>query len=393
MTAKKFAEENAKQGQQRYVNRYNLRSRTKTFEVGDTVIILKRDSTNHLFSRWTGPAKIRRKLSDNSYDVETTEGGVRRLHANHLRPFHERVGAVGIVYETDEEFGEIEYTPLVSAQSKREGREGWLKTVNLEHLDKDQKKAISGILERHYEVYSDKPGLCNSKIARHKIMIATKPTDWPKQPKLHRVPPVFRAEVDRQIAELLREGLIEPSNSPISHPIVCVLKSDRSSVRLCCDNRFINSLSVPDNFPMRQIDDILDRVGVSKFITGLDCTSGYWQIEVEEDSRPYTSFVTHSGSWQWKRPNFGLRNAAATYQRAMEKILIPHPHYATAYIDDISVFSMEWEEHLEHLNAVLGTIETSGFKLRLSKCKFAQKQIALLEQIVGNGNAESTQER
>ena len=132
--------------------------------------------------------------------------------------------------------------------------------------------------------------------------------------------------------------MIEPSVSPIAHPIVCVMKSDKT-VRMCCDNRFINSISVPYRQPMRRIDDILDQVGAATYISAFDASSGYWQIGVQEESRPYTAFVFDQ-SYQWKRLNFGLKNAAATYQRAMEKRLTPHSKYATAYIGDVSVYSM-----------------------------------------------------
>ena len=379
--AKKVAEESAKTQQQRYVNNYNLRSREKAFDVGDKVILLMSDSNSKLYSRWTGPAKVRKKVSEHSYDVELMDGTVRRLHANHLRKFVERVAAVGIVYETDEEFGDLEYIPSMLANEEEVDEK--FKKLDLRHLTERQQEDILKIILKHKEVFSDQPGLCDPKIATHHIKVTANPRDWPKQSRPYRVPPIFRQEVDRQIDELLRNGMIEPSTSPIAHPLVCVSKPDRT-IRLCCDNRYINSLTQPDPFPMRLVDDILDQVGASKYITGLDATSGYWQISVDEDSRPYTSFVTHNGAWQWTRLNFGLRNAAATYQRAMEKILKEHSRYATAYIDDVSVYSMHWEEHCNHLNDVLETIKTAGFKLRLSKCKFAQSRIKLLGQIVGS---------
>ena len=185
--------------------------------------------------------------------------------------------------------------------------------------------------------------------------------------------------------------MIELSVCPIAHPIVCVMKSDKT-VRMCCDNRSINSISIPDRPPMRRGDDILDQVGAATYISAFDASSGYWQIGVQEESRPYTAFVFDQ-AYQWKRFNFGLKNAAATYQRAMEKILTPHSKYATAYIDDVSVYSMTWKEHLQHMYDVLQTILRSGFKLRLSECKFAQRQIKLLGQIVGNMECDNSIQR
>ena len=167
------------------------------------------------------------------------------------------------------------------------------------------------------------------------------------------------------------------------------MKSDKICV---VDNRFINSISVPDRQPMRRVNDILDQVGAATYISAFDASSGYWQIGVQEESRPYTAFVFDQ-SYQRKRLNVGLKNAAATYQRAMEKILAPHSKYATAYIDDVFVYSMTWNEHLRHMDDVLQTILRSGFKLRLSKCKIAQRQIKLLGQIVGNGTRQLDPEK
>ena len=384
--AKSLAIENSSVNQSRYTDRYNLRSRAKSFKEGDPVIILMHDSTNKLCARWTGPAKIRRKLSPNSYDVEMDDGSVRRLHANHLRAYQERINAVGIIFDSDEDFGDLEYIP-VKLDKKPGTVEEKFKELDLNYLDAEQRKDILMLLQKHKEVFSDDPGLCDPKIAEHVIKVKLKETDWPKQKRPYRIPPIYRSEVDRQIKELLEGDLIEEANSSIAHPVVCVLKPD-GTVRLCIDNRYINSISVPDRFPMRQIDDILDRVGRAKYITALDATKGYWNISVEKESRPYTAFVANEHFFQWKRLNFGLRNAGATYQRAMEKILKQHSEYATAYIDDVSIYSMEWKEHLHHLDEVLRSIRESGLKLRLSKCKFAQKQIKLLGQIVGNGKRE-----
>ena len=381
--AKSIAAENTRKNQQRYTDRYNLRSRSKVFDEGDPVIILMPDSNHKVYSRWMGPAKIRKKISDNSYDVEMEDGSIRRLHANHLRKYQQRTNAVGIVYEADEEFGDLEYTPI-SSTTNPENNHGKFQEIDLSHLSEEQRKDILKILEKHHEVFSDKPGKCDSSIAEHVIKVNLRPDEWPKQSRPYRVPPILRNEVDRQVKELLQDDMIQPSVSPIAHPIVCVLKQD-NSIRLCCDNRYINSITEGDSFPMRQMDEVLDRVGAANYITGLDATAGYWQISVDVKSRPYTSFVTHSGAFQWKRLNFGLKNAAATYQRAMEKILQPHAEIATAYIDDVSIYSMTWNDHLQHLDEVLQTIQVSGFKLRLRKCKFAQKQVKLLGQIVGGG--------
>ena len=126
----------------------------------------------------------------------------------------------------------------------------------------------------------------------------------------------------------------------------------------------------------------MDRQNTSRL--GTDATSGFWQIEMEPESRKYTAFVFED-QYAWKRMPFGMKNSSSTFQRAMEHILKPHRGYAAAYIDDITVYSDEWRKHLIDLDGVLTSIEQSGMKLRLDKCKFGRKQIRVLGQIVGNG--------
>ena len=232
-------------------------------------------------------------------------------------------------------------------------------------------------------MFSDRPGLCDPRIAEHVIRLNVEEKDWPKQPRPYQVPPIFRAEVERQLEELLQEGIIERATSPFAHPLVCVMKADKS-IRVCTDNRYVNSMTTPDRQPMKRISEILDQVGSARYITTLDATNGYWQIQVEESSRPYTAFVFNQ-TYVWRRLNFGLKNAAATYQNAMERILEAHKQYAAAYIDDVTIFSSTWSEHMQHVDGVLTAISASGIKLRLRKCHFAHQELKILGHIVGNG--------
>jgi len=75
--------------------------------------------------------------------------------------------------------------------------------LDLNHLDNGQRSDILKILEKHKDIFSDRPGLCNAMIAEHVITLNIAEQNWPKQPKPYQVPPIFRGEVERQIQELL----------------------------------------------------------------------------------------------------------------------------------------------------------------------------------------------
>ncbi|GFU37639.1 hypothetical protein TNCV_1516391 [Trichonephila clavipes] len=94
----------------------------------------------------------------------------------------------------------------------------------------------------------------------------------------YRIPIALQQEVDRQINELLHLKLIEPSESEWAHPIVCVSKKN-GSIRLCVDYRHLNSFTIADAYPMQNAKDLLFEVGQANYITVLDLTKGYWQIQ------------------------------------------------------------------------------------------------------------------
>jgi len=88
-TAMSYSNAHAVSAQQRYVTRYNKWSQEKSFTIGESLLVLQKDSnSSKVFSKWTGPAIIFEVKSPNSYVVEFEDGSRRILHANHLRKFH-----------------------------------------------------------------------------------------------------------------------------------------------------------------------------------------------------------------------------------------------------------------------------------------------------------------
>lgn len=183
---------------------------------------------------------------------------------------------------------------------------------------------------------------------------------------------------------LIEEGLISESTSAWAHPIVCVAKPD-NSVRLCVNYKDVNKHTVRDAYPMARIDDLLQEVGQSHFISTLDCSSGYWQIPVHLDSRPLTAYVTHRGLFHLKVLSFGVTKAGATFQKTMNTLLNKHREYAMAYIGDTAVHSQTWENHLVNLDAVLTTFGEHGMTLKFSKCKFGKPNLKYVGHIIGSG--------
>ena len=119
---------------------------------------------------------------------------------------------------------------------------------------------------------------------------------------------------------MLRDGVIEPSQSAWALPVVLVPKSD-GSLRFCVDYRRLNALTIRDSYPLPRMDDCIDSLGSATIFSTLDCNAGYWQLPVAERDRQKTAFVCHSGLFQYIRMPFGLKNAPASFQRTLDILL------------------------------------------------------------------------
>ena len=114
--------------------------------------------------------------------------------------------------------------------------------------------------------------------------------------------------------------VIEPSSTEWVSAIVLAPKPD-GSWRFCVDYCRLNDITVKDSYPLPRMDECLDSLGEAKYFTTLDANNGYWQIPVAEEDQDKTTFTCHAGTYRFLRMPFGLCNAPATFQRAMDILL------------------------------------------------------------------------
>lgn len=361
--------------QNAYATQHNKRASPKLFEVSEQVFVFDSACPGKMYSKWIGPCCIRGKFRDHSYYVDMPDGKRKLVHANKLRPYKCRVQGIGVAFQEDDDFGDIECTP----RKVRGCQEAQLPYDQTAHLERDA-HIVRTVFDRHRQLFSPNTGI--AKVGVHRV--ALDPGYVPKRAYPYRIPETLRGEVERQTDELLETGLIYECESPFAHPVVCVAKKD-GSVRLCVDYRQLNSVTTTDAFPMQFPDDLIMRVGRSNFVTLIDLRKGYWQVPLASESQLATASVTHQGQFAWRVMPFGLKNAAATFQRIMNSVLRGHERYVCAYFDDIAVFSVTVDEHAVHLEEVFTALEQVGLSANVEKCQVAKPEIRYLGHVVGSG--------
>ena len=250
---------------------------------------------------------------------------------------------------------------------------------------------LKSILDKHKLLFSQSESdIGRISIAKHKIVTVPCP---PIQVRYYRRPQSEYDEIHRQVKELLSKGLIRESKSPWASPVLLVKKKDNSN-SMCIDYRPLNEVTIDDKMPMPRIDDIIDRLRGAHYFTTLDVAWGYWHIEMSPDSVEKTAFVTNEGHFEWLVMPFGLKNAPATFQRIVQQILHKYSYKGVInYLDDIIIYSENYNVHLNLLNEIFQILREHNVKLRLKKCLFAQTEVQYLGHLIGHNSVKPSPEK
>lgn len=198
----------------------------------------------------------------------------------------------------------------------------------------------------------------------------------------YRFAPALKDEIERQVQEMLQNGLIQPSNSPFSSSVLLVKKKD-NTWRFCVDYRYLNAITVKGKCPVPIIDEFLDELAHASWFSCLDLRSGFHQIRLKPGEEFKTAFQTHSGHYEFKVVAFGLTGAPATFQSAMNATLAPYLRkFVLVFFDDILICSRTYEDHVEHVRLVFELLAKDQWKIKLSKCAFAQREIHYLGHVI-----------
>lgn len=420
----KLAQEELEKAGDSYQYYYDKHAREREVNVGDKVLLLLPTSHNKLLLQWQGPFEVVKKANRYNYvlDVNGTE---RKYHINMIKRYHERfvkegdskrskdversnatcdvdvmrgvIGGKSNVDESSEQENEDDSVlACVAVVSEDHDEGGELITVpsyvqeedasNVrvnEELSAEQKRDVANVLSKFSAVFTDVPG--RTDVIAHTINLTS---NRPVNTKQYPIPYALQRNIDAEVSRMLELGVIEPSTSPYSNPLIAVKKKDGSD-RVCLDSRKINKLTVFDSEPMPDQDLIMTRISGSKYFTKIDLSRGYWQIPIDEQSKPITAFQTSKGLMQFKVVPFGLVNASATFNRMMRKLFNDAAN-VEMFVDDLLIHTKGWEEHIKTLIKVLNILANASLTARPSKTEIGYFTIEYLGSDVGGGVTQTT---
>ncbi|XP_066518865.1 uncharacterized protein [Hoplias malabaricus] len=340
---------------------YNRPAQPREFQVGDRVLVLVPTTTCKFLATWQGPYTIHERVGPVNYRLN--QPGRRKTqqvyHVNLLKKWVEPIPQV---------------SGFASTESSARAEIQWG-----DDLSPAQRQELVELVERFRDVFSVTPG--RTQVVQHDIRT---PVGVTVRQRPYRVPEARRTAIEEEVERMLSAGIIEPSNSPWSSPIVLVPKPD-GSWRFCNDFRKLNEVSQFDSYPLPRVDDLIDRLGKARFISTLDLTKGYWQVALTPEARPKTAFSTPAGHWQYRVLPFGLHGAPATFQRLMDVVLRPLLPFAAAYLDDVIIHSETWSEHVDHLRRVLSRLREAGLTANPRKCHLGLTEAHYLGYRIGRG--------
>ena len=214
------------------------------------------------------------------------------VHVNMLRPWHTPDARVLRLIVADEDEEETMTTE-----------------TQLNYLEPDQKQELEELLSLFKDVITPVP--VSVSLLQHAINTKDSP---PLKTAPYRLAPTWKDQLKTEVKDLADAGIIRPSVSPWSSPIIPVRKKD-GSVRLCIDFRRLNKETVPDPYLMPRVEEIIDCLGEAMYVSTLDLNKGFHQVPMKPDDIDKTAFCTPWGKYEYLFMPFGLRNAPSTFQR------------------------------------------------------------------------------
>jgi len=291
---------------------------------------------------------------------------------------------------------------VIASEKKPQLVEEWLerkingKTFKLgKALDSETQDQIAKVLSRHLDAFawsaSDMPGI-DPDFLCHRLAMNSQVR--PVRQRRRKFNEEKRQAIKDETQKLLVAGHIREVQYPEWLANVVLVKKSSGKWRMCVDFTDLNKACPKDSYPLPSIDALVDSASGCKLLSFLDAFSGYNQIKMHPMDEEKTAFMTERSCYCYKVMPFGLKNAGATYQRLMDKVLAPiFGRNVQAYVDDMVVTSLEKSGHVADLEELFATIARYKLKLNPEKVYFRRRGREIFGiSLVGEGNRGQPQQ-
>lgn len=236
-------------------------------------------------------------------------------------------------------------------------------------IDAITKENIASLYPRLFGGFGKLSGKCH---------ITIDPSATPVVHAPRRIPFAVQDKVKRELKRMEKEGVIEPVSEPTDwvSPLVVAYKPN-GDVRLCIDPKDLNKAIKREHFQLPTVDEIASDLHGARYFSSLDATSGFWHMELDEESSKLCTFITPWGRFKFLRLPFGVSCAPEKFHKRYKEAFAGLDGVKT-FIDDLLVFGYTREEHDRNLESVLKRAEAEGIKFNLEKCKIGLTEITYL---------------
>ena len=171
-------------------------------------------------------------------------------------------------------------------------------------------------------------------------------------------PRQYREAFKMLIDQRLESGFIRPSSSPYASPSFIIPKADKTVLpRRVCDFRELNANTIPDNWTMPRVDEILTDCARGKIWATIDMTDSFFQMRVHPNDIHRTTVSTPFGTYEWCVMPMGLRNSPAIHQRQVTGVLrLFIEKICHIYLDNIVIWSDSIKEHIANMKTIMNAL-------------------------------------
>ena len=192
-----------------------------------------------------------------------------------------------------------------------------------------------------------------------------------------------------EISRMLKESIIEPSQSPWRAQTLLVYPENHKKRLVVHYSQTINRFTLLDTYPLPRIEDMVNEIASYRVYSTLDLTSAYHQVAIKPEEGKYTAFEAAGSLYQFCRIPFGVTNGVASFQRVMDDIIKRDDLNGTyAYIDNVTICGQNQAEHDLNLKEFMNSVVKYGLTLNKNKCLYSLTSIDLLGYTISKGSVK-----